>query len=141
MTELPMFKEEDVSIICNNEDESVIGMLTPLEQYSQLFCGVLDRYPHSNCLRSSGNGANFPEKISNCPDPIIDDPVYTLKRDNARSSSVGVVGSMLTSFDGQSWLLTPSCTIVIDGTTSFLFLLNIGKLECIFRYNTRPFAK
>nr|GFA98101.1 hypothetical protein [Tanacetum cinerariifolium] len=36
------------------------------------------------------------------PDPIFDDPVYTLKRYNARSSSVGVVGSMLTSFDGET---------------------------------------
>nr|GEY79830.1 hypothetical protein [Tanacetum cinerariifolium] len=36
------------------------------------------------------------------PDPIFDDPVYTLKRDNDRSSSVGVVGSMLTSFDGET---------------------------------------
>ncbi|GJZ83297.1 hypothetical protein Tco_0648470 [Tanacetum coccineum] len=36
-------------------------------------------------------------------------------RDNARSSSVGVMGSMLMSFDGYSWLLTPSCAIVIDG--------------------------
>ncbi|GKF73332.1 hypothetical protein Tco_0219664, partial [Tanacetum coccineum] len=67
------------------------------------------------------------------PDPIFDDPVYTLKRDNARSSSVGVMGSMLTSFDGYYWLLTPSCAIVIDGTTSFLSLLNIGKLElCLY---------
>nr|GEU39650.1 paired amphipathic helix protein Sin3-like 2 isoform X1 [Tanacetum cinerariifolium] len=32
-------------------------------------------------------------------DPIFDDTVYTLKRDNARSSSISVIGSMLTSFD------------------------------------------
>nr|GFA37659.1 hypothetical protein [Tanacetum cinerariifolium] len=36
------------------------------------------------------------------PDPIFDDPVNNLKRDNARSSSVGVVGSMLTSFDRET---------------------------------------
>ncbi|GKC40728.1 enzymatic polyprotein [Tanacetum coccineum] len=40
------------------EKPSVIGMLIPSEQYSQWCRGVLDRYPHSNFLRSSGNGAN-----------------------------------------------------------------------------------
>ncbi|GKE98325.1 hypothetical protein Tco_0021676 [Tanacetum coccineum] len=43
----------------------IIAMLTPSEQYSQWCRRVLDRYPHSNCLRSSGNGANSPEKVSN----------------------------------------------------------------------------
>ncbi|GJS63220.1 hypothetical protein Tco_0677784 [Tanacetum coccineum] len=94
--------------------ETLSRLLAPLpEDLKQLLCGFL----------------------------IFDDHVYTLKRDNARSSSVGVMGSMLTSFDGYSWLLTPSCAIVIDGTMSFLSLLNIGKLECIFRYTSRPFAK
>ncbi|GJZ80545.1 hypothetical protein Tco_0645539 [Tanacetum coccineum] len=40
-----------------------LGLRVPV--YSQWCRGILDRYPHSNCLRSSGNGANSPEKVSN----------------------------------------------------------------------------
>nr|GEX10800.1 hypothetical protein [Tanacetum cinerariifolium] len=69
------------------------------------------------------------------PDPIFDDPVNTLKRDNARSSSVGGVGSMLTSFDGDN-----ARSSSVGGVGSMLTSFD-GKLECIFGYNYRPFAK
>nr|GEX94268.1 reverse transcriptase [Tanacetum cinerariifolium] len=57
--------------------------------------------PRSACLRS----LSLTQSLNS----------LVLGEDNARSSSVGVVGSMLTSFD--------------------------GKLKCIFRFSSRPFAK
>ncbi|GKC26659.1 hypothetical protein Tco_1033953 [Tanacetum coccineum] len=68
--------EVQIKALADFEDqfETLSGLLAPLpEDLKQLLCG---------------------------PDPIFNDPIYTLKRYNARSSSVGVVGSMLTFFDG-----------------------------------------
>ncbi|GJR48033.1 hypothetical protein Tco_1316136 [Tanacetum coccineum] len=54
----------DLSAIQNRND-STDGKSFSNSKYSQWCLGVLDRYSHSNCLRSSGNGANSPEKVSN----------------------------------------------------------------------------
>ncbi|GJW01629.1 hypothetical protein Tco_1556880 [Tanacetum coccineum] len=72
--------------------------------------------------------------------PIFDDLVYTLKRDNARSSSVGVVGSMLTSFDSlnasSDTILVLLLEIIVNTDGSFVLLVKIPVilLDC-FRGN------